>query len=127
MCTTGPSAPTTKAITITISATTDAPSPLTINDGTSVGSTDSGDQNLVTKVNSGDTITFKIAGDITEIIAIQLKPGSPDLFSTDPTSSNGWTGVLGSKSTNTESYNILYKVRGHYDVYTHDPKIQFNP
>jgi hypothetical protein len=124
MCTTGPSNPTTKTITITISATTAVPWPLTISDGTSVGSTDGGDQNLVTRVNPGDTVVFKTAGDITAINAIQVKNGSPDLFSTDPTSSNGWTGIIGAKNTNVESYNIQYTVGG--TVYTQDPKIAIN-
>lgn len=124
MCTTSPSPPATKTITITISATTASPSPLTISDGTTVGSTDTDDQNLITKVNPGDTIVFKIAGDISEINAIQVKDGSPDLFSTDPTSRNGWTGIIGAKVTSIESYNIQYTVGG--IIYMQDPKIQFN-
>jgi len=124
MCTTSPSPPATKTITITISATTASPSPLTISDGTTVGSTDTDDQNLITKVNPGDTIVFKIAGDISEINAIQVKDGSPDLFSTDPTSRNGWTGIIGAKVTSIESYNIQYTVGG--TIYMQDPKIQFN-
>ena len=127
MCTTGPSAPTTKAITITISATTAVPWPLTISDGTLTSTTDDGDQNFVTNVNAGDSIAFVTAGDITEIVSIQAKPGNPDLFSTDPSSSNRWTGVLGAKTTNVESYNITYNVRGNDGPYTQDPRIQFNP
>jgi len=126
MCTTSPSPPATKTVTITISATTASPSPLTISDGTSVGSTDTDDQNLVTRVNPGDTIAFKIAGDITQITAIQLKPGSPDLFSTDPSSGNGWAGIIGPKSTNTESYTIVYNVRGWDESFSQDPKIMIN-
>lgn len=124
MCGPGPSNPTTKTIVITISASTAVPWPLTINDGTSVGSTDEGDKGLVTKVNPGDTVVFKTAGDITAINAIQIKDGSPDLFSTDPTSSNGWTGIIGAKTTSIESYNIQYTVGG--TVYIQDPKLQMN-
>lgn len=124
MCGPGPS----NSITIVVSATTAAPFPPTISDGTNVGSTEIGDENLTTNVGKGYTITIKKGGDISAINNIYPNLNSPNLFSTVPTlqADGSWVGVIGTfPQSTTESYSIDYTVNG--TLYTQDPKIQFNP
>jgi hypothetical protein len=123
MCGPGPS----NSITIVVSATTAAPFPPTISDGTNVGSTESEDANLTTNVGTGYTITLKKGGDISAINNIYPNLNSPNLFSQGPTlqPDGSWVGVIGSLPKNTtESYSIDYTVNG--TMYTQDPKLMIN-
>lgn len=123
MCGPGPS----NSITIVVSATTAAPFPPTISDGTNVGSTETGDENLTTNVGAGYTVTIKKGGDISAINNIYPNLNSPNLFSQGPVlqADGSWVGVIGTLPKNTtESYSIDYTVNG--TMYTQDPKIQMN-
>lgn len=118
---------TSNSVTIVVSATLANPFPPTISDGTTVGSTESGDENLTTNVGAGYTVTIKKAGDIAAINNIYPHSDSPNLFSSGPSlqSDGSWVGVIGLLTKGTiESYNIDYTVGG--KLYTQDPKIQLN-
>lgn len=123
MCGPGPST----SVTIVVSATKTTPFPPTISDGTNVGSTESGDQNLITNVGSGYTVTIKMGGDISAISNIYPNDGSPNLFSKGPDlqADGTWVGVIGTfPKSSVESYSIDYTVDG--TLYTQDPKIMVN-
>ena len=115
-----------KSVTIVVSATAASPFPPTISDGTSVGSTEEGDENLTTNVGSGYTVVIKMAGDISAINNIYATNGT-NLFSSGPTrqSDGSWSGVIGSLHKGTvEKYIINYNVGG--NTYIQDPKIMIN-
>lgn len=111
----------TTTITITISATKAVPYPPTISDGTNTVSTEPSDEGLVTAVSTGNQIKFVKAGDITSIEIIET--GGQDVFSTNPTAQNNWTGVIGVfPATTTEAYSITYVVDG--TTYVLDPQLR---
>ena len=115
----------TTTITITFSATTANPFPPTISDGTTVSSTQQGDQNLTTGVANGNVVVFQKAGDITAITAITDESGN--VFSVAPTlqADGTWKGVVGNFPTGTtESYSVTYTVGE--TSYTQDPKLRMN-
>ena len=125
---------------ITISATTDNPTPLTISDDQGhSSSTHSGDASLTTEFTAkGDDVLFVIDpnSDITSIDRIDVSPlhilgVSITLFSALPRPSNdgttNWYGQLLKQSDNwhgevTEKYSITYTVNG--QSYTEDPRIR---
>ncbi|NNK72274.1 MAG: hypothetical protein HKO94_03685 [Flavobacteriaceae bacterium] len=112
-------------ITITISATTANPFPPGLSDGvTTLPPGGPNDANFTTVVVPNQTVQFVKGGDVTEI-AIVEGSGS-DIFKTDPTAENNWTGVIGTGPNNNEDreYTINYKVSGHTQTYSQDPKLQ---
>jgi hypothetical protein len=115
-----------KSVTIVVSATSASPFPPTISDGTSVGSTEEGDENLTTNVGSGYTVVIKMAGDISSINNVYSTNGV-NLFSSGPSrqSDGSWSGVIGALPKGTvETYSINYTVGG--NTYIQDPKIMIN-
>jgi hypothetical protein len=123
MCGPGPS----NSVTIVVSATKTTPFPPTISDGTNVGTTQSGDEDLTTGVGVGYTVTIKMGGDISAINRIYPNRDSPNLFSKGPDlqPDGTWLGVIGTFPKDTiESYSIDYTVNG--TLYTQDPKIRIN-
>lgn len=110
-------------ITITISATSDAPFPPTIADP--VNRTSTNDKNFVTDVKAGDTVIFQKGGDITEIIAITDNTKTCVFASGPNQQADGtWKGTIKSNSEDEESYTITYSVGG--TIYSQDPKIKIN-
>ena len=72
-----------------------------------------GDGTITTDVSLGDTVTWKISGsEISEITSIYAKPGSQDIFSSDPAKNpdGSWTGTISSSGSGQETYGIKYKV-----------------
>ncbi|MBZ0326312.1 MAG: hypothetical protein K8F54_01790 [Altibacter sp.] len=121
MCNGGPT-----KIIVTVSATTANPAPPGLSDGvTSLPIGGGNDAAFTTVVVAGQQIQFVPAGDITEITAIQEGSGS-DIFKTDPTAANNWTGVIGSlPASDTREYTIFYNVKGAPgNPYRQDPKLQ---
>lgn len=110
-------------ITITISATAAKPFPPSITDGLNSAPI-GGDKNFTTAVVPGQSIMFRVAGDIAAITAIPEGPGS-DIFSTDPLLSNNWTGIIGTDvdGDDTREYSITYVMKGDGATYTVDPKL----
>lgn len=115
---------------ITISATTAAPTPLTISDDENhTANTTLGDQNLTTMVDAGDTVKWVISGDITKISAI-TDTSTINVFSTQPAPTNdgteSWSGVISNTNSanDIESYTISYYVGT--NEYVEDPKLKIN-
>lgn len=85
----------------------------------------SGDGNITTDVDPGDTVIWKLSknGGIDEITDISAKNGSQDIFSSDPAKQNdgSWKGTVSNTATGTESYFIKYKING--TEYTDDPEL----
>lgn len=90
----------------------------------------SGEDHLTTYAQKGDNITWTIEdASIAEIMEIKAKPGSEDVFSTDPkpvTGSKDWSGTIGDIINKEESYYISYKL-ANGGVKTDDPKIVPDP
>ena len=121
MCNGGPT-----KIIITVSATTANPAPPGLSDGVSSLPIGGGnDAEFTTTVVAGQQVQFVAAGDITGFTDITEGPGS-DIFKTDPTAANNWTGVIGSlPSTDTREYTIYYNVKGApNNPYKQDPKLR---
>ena len=118
--------PTTKAHTINVSATTAKPWPPTLSDGTNVSSTEGGDINFTTLVSAGDSVAFTVGGDVSALKKIKETKGN--LFKTNPTAANNWTGIINdSKKNDKAEYSIEYDVTGAPDnPYKQDPKLQMN-
>lgn len=115
-------------ITVTVSATTAVPFPPGLSDGvSSVEPGGTNDKEFTTTVQPGQTVQFVPGGNVTQITAITEGEGS-DIFSTDPTKANNWTGVIGSNlaKNDTREYTICYQVSGHNDTYCQDPKLRMN-
>jgi len=114
---------------IVISATTDVPHPLTLTEGTTSSSTETGDQNFTTEVGSGDTVQWQIDpnSNISGISGISV---SRPYFSQLPTSANQWIGRVGTSngSKANDTYDINYSVTGATlppgNPYTQDPIIK---
>lgn len=108
-----------KTITITISATAENPgSPTVSDDNRGVGS----GPTFTTSVAEGDTVVFAVSGDSTNNIAeISNLVIKNDLFSTEPTKENNWTGIIGDTEGDI-TYTIVYRMKD----YRLDPKIKVN-
>ncbi len=112
-------------IVITITATTAVPFPPGLSDGaTTLPVGGSSDKDFTTPVVPNQQVQFVKAGDITEIQIIE-GTGS-DIFKTDPTAANNFTGVIGTGLQNDESreYTIQYRVTGHDSPYDQDPQLK---
>ena len=121
MCNGGPT-----KIIITVSATTANPAPPGLSDGvTSLPIGGGNDAEFTTMVVAGQQVQFVTAGDITEFVEIREGAGS-DIFKTDPTAANNWTGVIGSLAApDTREYTIFYNVKGApNNPYQQDPKLR---
>lgn len=114
-----------KKITITVSATTATPHPPGLSDGTltlPIGGT--GDKEFTTGVVSGQTVQFVGAENLT----LTKITEDVDLFSTNPTPANNFTGIVGTlPKEETKEYTLFYTVAGHPDkTYQQDPKLRGN-
>lgn len=113
-------------IIITFSATTAIPKPPGISDGSNqVGIGEGGDKKFTTEVKPGQKVQFKVAEDISGITKIEEGPGS-DIFKTDPSAANEWTGVIGNlDDEDTREYTVYYNVNGAPDnPYCQDPELK---
>jgi len=114
---------------IVISATTAVPHPLTLTEGTTSSSTETGDQNFTTEVNSGDTVQWQIDSNsnISDISGISV---TRPFFSQLPSSGNQWIGRVGTSNGSKahDTYSIEYSVTGATappgNPYTQDPIIK---
>ncbi|WP_297795615.1 hypothetical protein [uncultured Eudoraea sp.] len=112
-----------KKITINVSATTAIPHPPGLSDGTlSLPIGGPGDAEFTTDVVKGQPVQF--VG--TENATITKITEDVDLFSTNPTPANKFTGIVGSLPENeTKEYTLFYTVAGHPGItYKQDPKIR---
>jgi hypothetical protein len=119
--------------TITISASTTNPYPLTISDDENhSASTATGDAVLTTGIDAGDEVIWTPSGDISSINNIIDKSTPVNLFSSGPAPKNdgtgSWSGIVGNSASNTEeAYSIQYNVNGAANnPYTQDPKLKMN-
>lgn len=114
-------------IIITFSASTDIPHPPGISDGSntiSIGA--GGDEKFTTVVKPGQKVQFKVDGDISDISSITEGPGS-DIFETDPSAENDWTGTIGKNlaDDDTREYTVCYNVNGApSNPYCQDPELK---
>jgi hypothetical protein len=111
---------------IVISATTAVPHPLTLTEGTTSSSTETGDQNFTTEVNSGDTVQWQFDSN-SNISGISAVSVTRPFFSQLPSSDNQWIGRVGTSNGEkaNESYTISYSVTGApANPYTQDPIIK---
>ena len=114
---------------IVISATAAIPHPLTLTEGTTSSSTETGDQDFTTEVNSGDTVQWQIdsTSNISAILDITV---SRPFFSQLPSAANQWIGRVGTSngSKADDTYSIEYNVTGATvppgNPYTQDPIIK---
>jgi hypothetical protein len=114
-------------IIITFSATTAVPHPPGISDGeTTLPPGGPNDKKFTTAVKPGQQVQFKVAGDISAIASITEGEGS-DIFETDPTAANDWTGTVGKKLENddTREYTVCYNVNNApANPYCQDPQLK---
>lgn len=93
-----------------------------------------------TNVDQGDQVTWVLGPNcgVVNIVAIQDKPNSPDVFNPDPQqlpNSTSWEGTISPTIANgsVESYSIIWTPPGAgwhgqaLDPLTFDPKISVNP
>lgn len=113
-------------ITITISATTATPYPPGLSDGLkSLPPGNPNDAKFTTFVVPNQSVQFIKGGDVTEIQILEV--AGSDIFKTDPTAANNWTGVIGTPKKGDPDfleYLINYKVKGHSEQYSQDPKLE---
>lgn len=110
-------------ITITVSATTATPHPPGLSDGVlTIPIGGSGDAEFTTDVVKGQTVQFVGAENLTLTSITE----DVNLFSTNPTPANNFTGIVGSlPKKETKEYTLFYTVTGHPDeTYQQDPKIR---
>ncbi|WGK64049.1 hypothetical protein [Croceiramulus getboli] len=125
MCTGSKPAP----ITITVTAFDSNPCQPSLSDGEHQAPPGQSKE-FVTKVKKGQTVMFRVGGDIQEITAITEGPGS-DIFEQDPSKSNNWTGVIGKlDKEDTREYSVSYSMKanpGESSVLCSvDPKLQMS-
>ncbi len=87
-----------------------------------VGSTT---DNITTEIKKDQTVQWVASDGIASIQNITPKAGNTDLFSTDPSRANSWTGTVGDFAADTEeAYSIYYKVDGDDTTYNDDPRLK---